>query len=155
MFCPRRPGIARGKILPLAQFDARQFDAVIFPGGFGVEKNLSDFAVKGVDCTIQPDVRKVIESMHSLGKPIGAVCVAPLLLARVLGNVRITLGPSGEDSAAAEVLGATHQVAEAGSVVVDAKNKIVSAPCYLADTHIGHIAVETEKVVQALLSLMS
>lgn len=86
--------IARGNIKALSDLKAKDYDAVFFPGGFGAAKNLSDFAFKGADMQVDSDVAKVINEFHSLRKPIGAACIAPMLIAKVLGkkNVEITLG---------------------------------------------------------------
>ena len=84
--------IARGKIKPLPDLDMRDFDALLFPGGFGVAKNLCSFAFKGADCEVHPQVTKVVREAVSLRKPIGRLCISPVILAKVLGDVEITIG---------------------------------------------------------------
>jgi enhancing lycopene biosynthesis protein 2 len=74
--------IARGKVAPLASLNAGDFDAVVFPGGFGAAKNLSDFAVKGPELTLIPDVTRVLTEFHAAQKPIGLCCIAPILAAK-------------------------------------------------------------------------
>ena len=56
--------IARGNIQDLASIDVKEFDAILLPGGFGAAKNLSNFAFKGADMTVNPDVEKALKSFH-------------------------------------------------------------------------------------------
>ncbi|MFW6328284.1 MAG: isoprenoid biosynthesis protein ElbB, partial [Bacteroidota bacterium] len=70
--------IARGNIKKLAEFNAADFDALLFPGGFGAAKNLSDYAFKGTDVQVIPDIANAIQQMHTLDKPIGALCISPV-----------------------------------------------------------------------------
>ena len=91
--------IARGDILPIEQFKAADFDALFFPGGFGAAKNLCNYAFKGAAMEVQPDVTRVILEMHEAGKPIGAMCIAPVMLARLIPDVCVTLGEEGRSPA--------------------------------------------------------
>src|SRR5512140_2970369 len=86
--------VARGGIRTLAGFDPSTLDALVLPGGFGAAKNLCDFAFAGADCTVHPEVARVIQAVHAAGRPIGAVCIAPVILARLLGTEkpRVTIG---------------------------------------------------------------
>ncbi|GAI95353.1 unnamed protein product, partial [marine sediment metagenome] len=72
--------IARGKIKPLSEFNEKDFDAIIFPGGFGAAKNLSSFAFDGVNCSVNKDVENSIKQMADAKKPIGALCISPVIL---------------------------------------------------------------------------
>ncbi|MBF0393609.1 MAG: isoprenoid biosynthesis glyoxalase ElbB [Alphaproteobacteria bacterium] len=146
--------IARGKIRDLAGFDAQRYDALIFPGGFGAAKNLSSFAADGPDATIQPDVEAAIRAMRAAGKPIGALCIAPVLLARVLGGVELTIGDDAGTASAIEQMGATHRPATHGEVVVDTANKVATTPCYMLDATIGQIADGAHNVVAAVLGMI-
>lgn len=147
--------IARGKIQPLSAFSAEAVDALIFPGGFGAAKNLCDFAFKGPDCTVNPDVTAAVAVMRAAGKPIGALCIAPAILAKLLGQqaVELTIGNDAETAAALETLGARHRVTAAGEVVVDEALKIVTSPCYMLDSSLAEIAEGAENAVKALISL--
>ena len=73
--------IARGKIRDLAEVRAEQLDALILPGGYGAAKNLSDFAAQGAAATVDVDLAGLLRDMHAAGKPIGAICHGPWLLA--------------------------------------------------------------------------
>ena len=136
--------ISRGDIAPLAGLHAKDFDAVIFPGGFGVAKNLCTFAKDGAACSVHPQVERVIREFHGLGKPIGLVCIAPVLGARVLGKkaggpgVEVTLGnvPASEAGSAAsaiEAMGATHVCKHTTECHVDEARRVVSTPAYMHD----------------------
>ena len=145
--------IARGDIRDLASFDAKDFDAVVFPGGFGAAKNLCSFAVDGADCSVEPTVEKAIRAMHQAGKPIGALCIAPVILAKVLGKVELTLGNDKDVAAAVTAMGATHCVRGHGEVAIDRVNKVVTTPCYMLDASIKQIADGADNLVKAILEL--
>ena len=88
--------IARGKVEPLEGLDQSNFDALIVPGGFGAAKNLSDWALKGPDCTVDATVEKVIKSFHENKKPMGFCCIAPHLAAKVIPGCSLTVGSAGK-----------------------------------------------------------
>lgn len=146
--------IARGKVRDLAGFDAARWDALIFPGGFGAAKNLSSFANDGPDATVQPDVEAAIRAMRAAGKPIGALCISPVLLARVLGDVEVTIGDDAGTASAIEQMGGTHRTASHGEVIVDAANRIATTPCYMLDATVGQIAEGAHNVVAAVLDMV-
>lgn len=146
--------IARGAIKPLSEYKAADFDALIFPGGFGAAKNLCGFAFNGPDCAVNKDVEKAVKETHAAGKPIGALCIAPALIARVLGKVEVTIGNDEGTAAAIEKLGAKHAKTTHGEVVVDAANKLVTTPCYMLDATISQIATGAENAVKAVLKLV-
>ncbi|MDQ2101473.1 isoprenoid biosynthesis glyoxalase ElbB [Azospirillum isscasi] len=147
--------IARGKVADLAGFDAAAVDALIFPGGFGAAKNLCDFAFKGPDCTVNPDVEKAVRAMRDAGKPIGALCIAPAILATLLGaeGVELTIGSDAGTAAALESLGAKHRVTGHGAIVIDQRLKVVTSPCYMLDASLAQIAEGAENTVRALIEL--
>jgi len=129
--------IARGKIRPLAELKAGDFDGVVFPGGFGAAKNLSDFATQGAACAVLPDVERVIKEFHGAGKPVGLCCIAPVLAAKALGRakggpgVTVTLGDDRGVADAVASMGATHVNKPVTQAAVDEKAKVVTAPAYM------------------------
>jgi enhancing lycopene biosynthesis protein 2 len=145
--------IARGHIRDLATFEAQDFDGLVFPGGFGAAKNLCSFAVDGADCNVEPSVAEAIRAMHRAGKPIGALCIAPVILAKVLGKVEVTIGNDAGTTSAIKDMGATHRVCGHGEVAVDRANRVVTTPCYMLDASIRQIAEGADHVVAALLEL--
>lgn len=145
--------IARGKINDLADFKASDFDALIFPGGFGVAKNLCSFAFDGIECTINQDVENAIKNMIELKKPIGALCIAPVLLAKILKEAELTIGQDKNTAQAIKTMGAKHIETTHGEVVIDKKYNIVTTPCYMLEANIVQIADGANKVVIEILNL--
>lgn len=147
--------IARGAIADLREFRAAGIDVLLFPGGVGAAKNLCDFAVAGAECTVQQDVARVIREMHALGKPIGALCIAPVLLARVLPGVTVTIGNDPGVAEKITRMGACHQAAALEEVVVDRNHRVVSTPCYMYEARLDAIGRSAHKAVEALLGLLA
>lgn len=145
--------IARGKIKALTEYRAEEFDALIFPGGFGVAKNLFTYAFDGPDCHVDRVVEQAIRATHRAGKPIGALCISPVLIAKVLGDVTVTIGSDSGTAADIVKLGGKHEIRQHGEVTVDRKNLIVTAPCYMLNATISEIARDAEAVVKALTEL--
>lgn len=145
--------IARGNIKDLKEFDAANYDAILFPGGFGVAKNLCTFAFNGPDCDVNADVETALKAMHQAGKPIGALCIAPALIAKILGNVEVTIGQDAGTAEAITSLGATHVNTNHGEIVFDKENKIVTTPCYMLDATIAQIGDGAENVVKTIMAL--
>ncbi len=147
--------IARGEIKDLAAIKAADLDGLIFPGGFGAAKNLCDFAVKGTDCTVNPEVERLIREMHTAGKPLGFECIAPVLAAKVLGSFkpRLTIGNDAGTAAAIETMGGRHVNTSVEDIVVCAENIIVTTPAYMLGPTISRVALGIEKLVQEVLRL--
>jgi len=146
--------IARGEIKDLKEFQAKNFDALLFPGGFGAAKNLCDFAFKGAECQIEHEVERSIRSMHEQKKPIGALCISPVLIARLLPNAELTIGQDKDTLEAIEKMGATHKETTHSEVIIDAKNKVVTTPCYMLDANIKQIGDGANHAVEAILSML-
>jgi enhancing lycopene biosynthesis protein 2 len=145
--------IARGKIKALTEFSAENFDAIIFPGGFGVAKNLSNFAFEGADCKVNVQVEKIVRDMVRLEKPVGALCIAPVLMARIMNKPELTIGDDPETLRALEKMGSRHKITGHGEVVVDDNYKLVTSPCYMLDASILDIAEGADAVVKELIKL--
>nr|XP_006639144.1 PREDICTED: ES1 protein homolog, mitochondrial-like [Lepisosteus oculatus] len=154
--------IARGNVVDLAKLSAQNHDAVIFPGGFGAAKNLSTFAVDGKDCKVNKDVERVLKDFHRAGKPIGLCCISPVLAAKVLPGVEVTVGHEEEEGGkwpyagtvqAIRAFGGNHCVKEVHEAHVDKKNKIVTSPAFMCDTHLHHIFDGIGAMVQSVLKL--
>lgn len=149
--------IARGEIVPMGDLSAEDIDAVIFPGGFGAAKNLSDFAEKGAEAKAHPEVERLMREMLEAGKPIGLICIAPALAAVVFGashSPRITIGKDKDTAAALVKLGARHIECPVGKFVVDEKLRIVSTPAYMLGKSIAEVAEGIEALVKKVLILV-
>ena len=125
--------IARGDILDLRDVKGTEYDAFLLPGGFGAAKNLCTFAFKGPDCEVDPEVERVLREAHDAGKPIGFICIAPALGAKVFGEkgVKVTIGHDPGTAEAVSKTGATHVEADAEQIVVDEGHQLVSTPAYM------------------------
>jgi enhancing lycopene biosynthesis protein 2 len=146
--------IARGKILSLARFNVSDYDAVIFPGGFGVAKNLCTYAFDGVNCHVEPDVEKIVRATARAGKPIGALCISPVLITKILGDVEVTIGNDRSTATSIVEMGGKHLIKSGSEVVVDEKHRIVTTPCYMLDASIDQIADGAENVVRTILNMI-
>lgn len=147
--------IARGNIEDVAKVKASDIDALILPGGFGAAKNLSDFALKGPDSLVQPDVLRLIREMVEAGKPVGAICIAPATLARAIADKKpeVTIGNDSGTASGIERMGGKHKVCTVDMIHVDKKNRIVSTPAYMLGPGIKDIAIGIEKLVNEILSM--
>jgi enhancing lycopene biosynthesis protein 2 len=146
--------IARGNILNLAEFKAEDVDGLVIPGGFGAAKNLCTYAFDGPDCSVDKDVAQAVTAMHAAGKPLGALCIAPVILARILDNVELTIGQDEITAANIVRMGARHTATWQGEIAVDPDNKIVTTPCYMLDSRVDQIGQGTDRLVGAMLELM-
>lgn len=148
--------IARGEIEDLANAKADDLDAVILPGGFGAAKNLSDFAVKGTECEVHPQLAQLLRDMHAAKKPIGAICIAPAVIARALGEHKpsLTIGNDSGTASALESMGAKHCDCPVTEFVIDAENKVVSTPAYMLGPSIHHVQQGIQKTVDEVLKLV-
>ncbi len=145
--------IARGNIKNLKTFKADDFDGLIIPGGLGVAKNLSTFAFEGPDCTVNEDVVRAVQETAARNKPIGALCIAPAIIAKILGDVVVTIGQDPGTEAAIINMGATHEKTTHGEIVIDKDNKVVTTPCYMLDAKVDQIGEGAEKLVLAVLEM--
>ncbi len=131
--------IARGEISPITALKAADYDMVVFPGGNGLAKNLCDFASKGPDCSVMPDVERVIREFHGAKKGMGFICIAPVLAARVLGarmngpGCKVTIGTSEDVAGAIATMGSTNVPKGVGEAYLDEKNRVYSTPAYMFD----------------------
>jgi enhancing lycopene biosynthesis protein 2 len=149
--------IARGKIRNLKEVRAEELDAVIFPGGFGAAKNLCNFAEKGAEAAIHPDVARLLREMAASNKPICAICIAPALVAATLGREyapKLTIGTDAGTAAAIDATGSEHVQCPVTEFVVDKERKIVSTPAYMLAQHISEAADGIDKAVRVTLELI-
>ncbi len=146
--------IARGKVKDLAQFDANAFAGLVIPGGVGAAKNLCTYAFDGPDCTVNEDMAQAIQAMHQAGKPIGALCIAPVIVAKVLGKVTVTAGQDAGTAADIITMGGSHAPTQQGEITIDQANKIVTTPCYMLESRVDQIGEGADRLVQAMLSMI-
>lgn len=131
--------IARGNVKPLNQLLSSQFDAVVFPGGFGAAKNLSTFAVDGTKMKVNKDVERVLREFHSAKKPIGLCCISPVLAANVIKGCQVTIGSDQGTASAIEQMGAKHINKTVTEAMVDTSEKVVTTPAFMCDAGLHDI----------------
>lgn len=146
--------IARGAIQPLSDYKAADFDAIIFPGGFGAAKNLCTLAFEGPECKVNGEVIRAVSETAEASKPIGALCIAPAMMAKILDGANVTIGQDEGTIGAIEAMGGTHTKTLQGETVTDAKFKLVTSPCYMLDSSISQIADGAENTVKKVLELI-
>tara|TARA_Y100001934_G_scaffold32169_1_gene35984 strand:- start:1170 stop:1823 length:654 start_codon:yes stop_codon:yes gene_type:complete len=148
--------ISRGDIEDIAVVTSENVDALIFPGGFGVAKNLSDYAMAGVECSVNPDVLRLSREVHNEGKPIGAICIAPAIMATILsGETELTVGFDEQTASDIDAMGAKYVLCPVDEIVVDKEKKVVSTPAYMEAKSIKEAALGIEKLVAEILNMIN
>ena len=147
--------ISRGNIEDIAGVTSDNLDALIFPGGFGVSKNLSDYAMSGMECSVNPDVLRLSREVHNDQKPIGVICIAPAIMANILaGDTELTIGFDEQTAADIDAMGAKHVLCPVDEIVIDKEKKVVSTPAYMEAKSIKEAASGIEKLVAKILSMI-
>lgn len=148
--------IARGEVQPLDKVHADDLDALIIPGGFGAAKNLCSFATEGADCSIDPEVDRLLGEILAAKKPLGAMCIAPAVVARHLkgkSGATLTIGTDADTAQALESLGAKHEDRPVDQISFDEAQKIVTTPAYMLAESISQAASGIDKLVAKVLEL--
>ena len=144
--------LARSKILPIEEYKAEDYDGLLFSGGYGVAKNLCNYAYKGADMEVQPDVARVIIETREANKPIGAMCIAPVMLAKLLPGVCVTLGSEGTpDADNIRKMGAFHVQTEHGDVCADNELLVFTTPAYMLDATLKDVYDGAYNLIEAIL----
>jgi len=147
--------IARGPVKDVKEIDPDEIDALILPGGFGAAKNLCNFAVEGADCEVNEDVAALVRAVHERKKPIAAICIAPALMAKVLGTASpaLTIGTDEDTASQLQRMGAKHVTCPVSDRVIDHENKIVSTPAYMLAQRVSDAAEGIDKTIETLLDM--
>ena len=150
--------IARGDIKDISTVKADDIDALFFPGGFGAAKNLCDFAINGENCSVHPEVTRLVQEFKDKQKPQGVACIAPAMMARIYRDESVhptlTIGNDKEVGGKIELMGSTHQECATQEIVLDRENKIVSTPAYMTGQSISEVAEGIEKAVKELIAMI-
>jgi enhancing lycopene biosynthesis protein 2 len=148
--------IARGAITDIFEINTFNLDALILPGGYGAAKNLSTYAFNGVSCDVNPDVATAVQSFYNAGKPLGFICIAPVIAAKILGteHIELTIGNDPQTAADIEAMGARHINCPVRDIVISEKRKVVSTPAYMEETTISEVARGIDKLVGEIISLI-
>ena len=148
--------IARGEVLDISRLDTSQFDAVVFPGGYGAALHLCDWALKGAGCTVHPDVERILNEFSQNDKPIGAICIAPALVAKVLGSrgVTLTIGNDRETALEIQKTGSHHEECAVDDYCTDRENKVVTTPAYMyGDAKPHQVLIGIRGVIKELVAM--
>ncbi|WKE65446.1 isoprenoid biosynthesis glyoxalase ElbB [Gallaecimonas kandeliae] len=146
--------IARGQVKDIGELRVADFDGLILPGGFGAAKNLCDFAFEGEDCQVQPDVLTALKAFAKAHKPVGYICIAPVMIPRVYDKgVKGTIGTDKGTAAAFNAMGGDHQSCPVDEFRVDEANKVVSTPAYMLAGSILEAKSGIDKLVKEVLRL--
>jgi len=150
--------IARGEIKDIVDVTSEEIDALIFPGGFGVAKNLCDYAMTGADCSVNPDVFRLVSEVYRAEKPIGVICISPAMMGKVMEKmgekVSLTIGNDEQTAHDLTTMGAKHVTCPVQEIVVDKEKKVVSTPAYMLAGRISEAADGIEKLVKEVLNLI-
>ncbi len=159
--------IARGVIVPLAEFALDGIDAIVLPGGFGVAKNFTTWAFDGPNGGIDPSVQHCIVACHEAGKPIVGLCMAGTTIARALHDgstqITVTVGTTAEPSpydiaainAGIEAAGAHAVACSVREISIDTRHRIITAPCYMMEASIGDVHTNVVMAIDALMTLLA
>lgn len=143
--------LARGEVSPLDELSASDFDAVILPGGFGVAKNLSNFAEAGSSMVIHDVLREVLIEFHDARKPIGLMCIAPVLVPGLFGHgIAVTIGNDPGVAGAISAMGGLHRTCKVDDIVVDFEHRVVTTPAYMLATGVAEAASGIFKLVERI-----
>ena len=150
--------IARGNVVDVATVTGDELDALVFPGGTGMAKNIFDYAMAGAECTIINDVQRLTMEILEAGKPLGAICIAPVMVAKILQrmgrNGKVTGGCNEGISNDIQAMGIETESVGPGDIVIDEKNKIVTTPAYVEAQSIKEAAEGIEKLVDKVLDMI-
>ena len=149
--------IARGNIVPVGTISGNQLDALVFPGGTGMAKNIFDYSMTGPDCIVIKDVERLVMEILKDNKPIGAICIAPVMIAKVLQNMGrkglVTGGYNQQISLDINAMGIEVQKVGPEDIVIDHDNKIISTPAYVEAKSIREVAIGIEKLIEKVVEL--
>ena len=158
--------IARGKIHEISTISPSMIDALIIPGGFGSAKNFTKWAFAGPECEINPKVKLLLVNMINVGKPIVALCVSPIIVAKALQDSKIhtkmTIGTDQEPSPyditsfvdGLRTSNVETSMKSVHEIEIDSKNKIITAPCYMMEASILDVRKNIQKALEALKDLI-
>ena len=150
--------IARGEVVDIAIISGQQLDALIFPGGTGMAKNIFDYSMAGINCTVIPDVQRLVVEVLEANKPLGAICIAPVMVAKILEYLgrtgTVTGGFNDNINNDIKAMGINTIEVGAEDIVVDEENKIVTTPAYVEANSMREAFIGIEKLVNKVLELI-
>jgi len=145
--------IARGNIKPLSSLNVVDYDAIIFPGGQGAINNWCDYASQGINCKVMPEVVSAMEQAYKAQKWVGAMCIAPVVVAKVLGKygIHVTIGNDKQVAAQIAQMGAVHEERTATQACIDKEHRIATTPCYMLAKSIKEIYAGNTALIKGII----
>jgi enhancing lycopene biosynthesis protein 2 len=147
--------ISRGTTHDLNQLNPSEFDGLLMPGGFGAAKHLSDWGVNGAACTVIPDVERALKAFYNDQKPIAAICVAPAIVARVLGKkgIAVTIGDDPKTAAEVTKTGAIHETCSVTEYISDREHRILTTPAYMYEAQPYEVFTGIAKMIREFVEI--
>lgn len=162
--------IARGgqNISSLDKLDVNQFQAIILPGGFGAAKNLSTFAFDAEKMTVDSHLEKVLKDFYRSRKPIGLCCISPVIVAKLIPGVRLTLGkmknlsenekknvfPYSGSVLSARQMGADTQECDVNEICVDDQHRVVTTPAFMKNAEFHEVFDGVGRMVEKVIQMI-
>jgi len=144
--------LARGDIIDLADANPEDYAGLIFPGGFGAAKNLSNFAGAGSSMEVNPVVTAFVQAMYEQHKIIGLICIAPTMAPLLFGEgVKCTIGNDAETAAAINAMGGEHQACPVDDFYIDEVKNVITTPAYMLAGRISEAAAGIDKLVECFI----
>ncbi|MCT4624567.1 MAG: isoprenoid biosynthesis glyoxalase ElbB [Schleiferiaceae bacterium] len=157
--------IARGDIKKVTEINAKDYDALAMPGGFGTAKNITKWAFSGPDGDIINEVKNLVIDFLENKKIIVGMCMSPTTIAKALEgtnyHAKLTVGSTAEASpyeigAISEgmnSIGAITEMKTVKEVLIDTQNRIITAPCYMMEASITEVHDNIQDAIKAMNSL--
>ena len=149
--------ITRGKIQAINAVSEQSLDALILVGGYGAAKNLCTYANDGPTGKVNEELRELLVKMNKLGKPIGAMCIASVVVAMALRDTGehtiLTVGSDEKVAADLEQMGAKHQNTRVDQICYDSTHNIVSTPAFMLAESAMQCETGINKLVDQVVSI--
>lgn len=146
--------MVRGNVTSLLELKEHEFSALIVPGGFGVAKNLSTFAFDGINFSIDSSFQDTMLAFANKRKPVGYMCIAPVLLPKVYNGVRCTIGFDQDTANVINDLNGIHIDCAVDNIVIDIDYNVVTTPAYMLANNISDAKRGIDKLVKQVVSMI-
>jgi enhancing lycopene biosynthesis protein 2 len=143
--------IARGEVIPLSELNVNDVDAIVLPGGYGAVKNLSTYAVDGIDMDVDPELARIVAEAIEQDKPVGFICITSVIAAKLIPGVCVTIGNDEKTAADIVSLGGEHEEAPVEDFVLDESSNVLSVPAYMLGPTIDDVASGIDALVSELM----
>jgi len=143
--------LVRGRIKPITMANIAEYDAIIFQGGLGAVTTLCNWLTEKSDFSFNLDVQQFIEAAVKYKKPMGFICIAPMMITKIYKNAKFTIGDDVNIAKQINAMGGQHINCAADDVVIDIEHKVVSTPANMIAKNISEVYIGINKLVNALV----